>query len=109
MFRQNDNFIVGLRYEDLDRRVRYTLLLNARFPFGEKWRFNPRLSVSTSESNDGLSTQDKLKASFNLIYAFNRDSEFEAEIGTEQIRDKGESFSGDTNIYYFFTGLRRYF
>jgi len=109
IFKPNDNYIFGMRYEDLDRLSRYTILLNARVPVGKHWRLNPKLSVSTSETHDGLDQQDKLKASFNVIYRFNRDTEFEAEAGTEQIKDKGTSFSGDTKIWYFFGGFRKYF
>lgn len=109
MFKDNDNFILGARYEDLDRWNRYTMLLNVRLPVGSKWRLNPRLSWATSDSHDGLDERDKLKASFNAIYRFNRDTEFEVELGTEMITEKGDTFSGDTDIYYFFAGLRRYF
>jgi len=109
IFKPNDNYIFGVRYEDLDKRARYTMSANARVPVGKKWRLNPKLSLSTSETHDGLDQQDKIKASFNVIYRINRNSELEAELGTEQIKDKGASFTGDTAIYYFFGGYRKYF
>lgn len=108
IFKKYDNYILGARYEDLDRVKRYTVLVNARIPAG-KWRFNPRLSWATSESHDGLDTEDKLKASFNVIYRFNRDAELEFEVGTERITDEGPEFSGDTDINYFLGGFRKYF
>jgi hypothetical protein len=109
VFRERDSYVVGYKYEDLNRHTRHTISLNARVPVGKRWKLNPKLSWSTRETHDGLETQDKLKISLNTLLRINRNTEFEAEFGTERIKDKEPLFSGDTDINYLFIGYRKYF
>lgn len=102
----NDSAIFGIRYSDATTAKTTSLTTNLRFPVADKWRINPRYTLSMRENVDGTDqTINNLALRFD--YRWMRSVSFEMDLGGEK-SDRELSASTDRTTSYFFSMGYRY-
>jgi tetratricopeptide (TPR) repeat protein len=109
LFKEGDVGILGLRYAQSDSADVYTINLDARFPFGRSWRFNPRLRVDYREINSDQSTQWIYTPGFRLQFRIGRQARIDVEAGKRfSSRDMADT-SLDQESYFINLGYMLYY
>ncbi len=106
VIKEGDIAILGLRYVDTDRFKRYTIDLNTRYPVTRSFRISPRLRTDYRVDKDDDDTQLSVKPSVRLIYYWDRELQFELDLGGEWVTNRIDGESDKTLGLFFNLGYR---
>ena len=106
VIKEGDIAILGVRYVDTDRFERYTIDLNTRYPVDRSFRVSPRLRTDYRLDKDDDDTQLSLRPSMQLIYYWERELQFELDIGGEWVSNRIDDQSNDTYGFFLNLGYR---
>lgn len=106
VIKEGDIAILGFRYVDTDRFKRYTIDLNTRYPISRSFRISPRLRTDYRVNEDDDDTQLSVKPSLRLIYYWDRELQFELDLGGEWVDNKIDGESDKTLGLFFNLGYR---
>jgi hypothetical protein len=106
VIKEGDIAILGFRYVETDRFKRYTIDLNTRYPISRSFRISPRLRTDYRVNEDDDDTQLSVKPSLRLIYYWDRELQFELDLGGEWVDNKIDGESDKTLGLYFNLGYR---
>jgi hypothetical protein len=106
VIKEGDIAILGVRYVDTDRFKRYTIDLNTRYPVNRSFRVSPRLRTDYRVDNDDDDTQLSIKPSVRLIYYWDRELQFELDVGGEWVNNRIDGQSDRTLGFFVNLGYR---
>ncbi len=107
VFRDEDLFIAGLRYADLDQTDNYVLDLSARYPLIDDLKVNPRLRLGYVTGDMSDLEEYSVLPSVLFNYYVTRDMSLELEIGAEWT-DSTQGGVEETSTDLFLTVGYRY-
>ncbi len=82
LFKAGDTILTGFRYADTTGTDTISWNINARYPFNEKLRVNPRFRIDYRDNVDG-STEFLLRPELRMVYRVKRTLNLELELGGE--------------------------
>ncbi len=120
IFTDNDIYVFGVRFRDMEKATSTSFRINARYPVSRDFRVNPRFTFNLRENDDGTKRY-AYQPSIRLTYRIIKGLQLELEAGgqwdsqertEEDLRlsgpDDGESFDRSKG-YFLIVGYRYIF
>ena len=98
-FVERDINIIGVRYSDRDTRNTVILFARNRFPFRQKWRIGPRISLEQTNITSNNSELFRYSLSAKVDYRLVKWANFEMEAGYDSYDYTGGNIPDYTRIY----------
>jgi len=105
LFKDGDTILTGFRYADTTGADTVSWNINARYPYNDELRLNPRFRIDLRDNPDG-SNEIVLRPELRVVYRVKRTLNLELELGSEWIDlDLGNS-KEQTLDYFLIVGYR---
>jgi hypothetical protein len=109
LLKEGDVSILGLRLSDSSSTRVYSINLDARYPFGNGFRINPRLRVDYREIMTDMSTDWIYTPGLRMQYRLGRSGRIELEGGKQIARRTAEIADLDRDSYFINLGYQLIF
>lgn len=109
LLKEGDTSQLGLRVSDSDSTRIYTLMLDARFPFGRGWRVNPRLRLDQREAKADTSSEWQLTPGIRIQYRPSQRLRVELEAGRQFAQRESITSDLERDSYFVNFGYQVFF
>jgi hypothetical protein len=96
IFTDNDIYVFGVRFRDMERATSTSFRMNARYPVSKDFRINPRFRFSFRENHDGTmrySYQSSIRLTYHVFKGLQLELETGGQWDSQERTEEDLSFS----------------
>ena len=109
LFKEGDVTIIGVRFSDSDSSQVSSITIGSRYPFGRRWRVNPRLRVDRRERLAGGTVEWLYTPGLRIQYRRNQKFRLDLEAGKLYSQNESALSNQDRESYYINVGYQVFF